>query len=132
LIIKICGDLCDLEPPLPIPNREVKRFSAYDTAVFCGTISHRHNFLLSKSQIGCQQGIYAAAEFDSGIFFLQMKDPSMPPSVMDGQTSREGNMPRRSLKELRGTKSEKPPFGRFFCVLKASRSFTKASIFIKF
>jgi hypothetical protein len=34
-------------PPLPIPNREVKRFSAYDTNNF-GTIGHCQKFWLTR------------------------------------------------------------------------------------
>ncbi len=30
---KSLGDFGEVEPPVPIPNTEVKRFSAYDTAL---------------------------------------------------------------------------------------------------
>ena len=33
------------DPPLPIPNREVKPDSADGTALSCGRVGHRHFFL---------------------------------------------------------------------------------------
>jgi hypothetical protein len=40
-----------MAPPLPIPNREVKHVSAYDTAVRCGTIGHHQGFFPFKGYV---------------------------------------------------------------------------------
>ena len=47
---KSLGDFGEVEPPVPIPNTEVKRFSAYDTAParVWENMSSPRVFLLSK------------------------------------------------------------------------------------
>ena len=45
------------DPPLPIPNREVKPDSADGTANVCGRVGHRH-FYKKDIQTGCLFFIY--------------------------------------------------------------------------
>ena len=40
------------DPPLPIPNREVKPVSADGTAKICGRVGHRHFLEKSFKQLG--------------------------------------------------------------------------------
>ena len=40
------------DPPLPIPNREVKPNSADGTAKICGRVGHRHFFSREFQEIG--------------------------------------------------------------------------------
>ena len=40
------------DPPLPIPNREVKPNSADGTANICGRVGHRHFFSREFQEIG--------------------------------------------------------------------------------
>ena len=40
------------DPPLPIPNREVKPDSADGTANICGRVGHRHFFRESSKKLG--------------------------------------------------------------------------------
>ena len=40
------------DPPLPIPNREVKPDSADGTANICGRVGHRHFFSREFQEIG--------------------------------------------------------------------------------
>ena len=47
------------DPPLPIPNREVKPDSADGTALSCGRVGHRHFFLERVSK-----------EYGDSLFFL--------------------------------------------------------------
>ena len=74
ILLKILGDYCNGEPPLTIPNREVKPVCADGTA-YCGRVGRRLSYLIPS---GFPGGIFFSTFFELILPFRQESAMEVP------------------------------------------------------